>query len=48
MNKPVDEMTDDERAKLKDFETRLKEFKEKQKKAWEQDLRKVNSEIIDV
>jgi len=35
MNKPVEEMTDEEKAKLKDFETRLKEFKEKQKKAWE-------------
>jgi len=29
MNKPVDEMTDEEKSKLKDFETRLKEFKEK-------------------
>lgn len=48
MNKPVDEMTDDEKARLKEFEQKEKEFKEKQKKAWEQDLKKIKSEIIDI
>lgn len=48
MNKPVDEMSDDEKARLKEFEQKEKEFKEKQKKAWEQDLKKIKSEIIDI
>jgi hypothetical protein len=41
-------MTDDEKTRLKEFEQKEKEFKEKQKKAWEQDLKKIKSEIIDL
>lgn len=48
MNKPVDEMTDDEKVKFKEFEQKEKEFKEKQKKAWEQDLKKIKGEIIEI
>ena len=48
MNKPVDDMTDDEKVKLKEFEQKEKEFKEKQKKAWEQDLKKIKGEIIEI
>jgi len=35
MNKPFDDMSDDEKAKFKEFEQKEKEFKEKQRKAWE-------------
>jgi hypothetical protein len=48
MNKAVDEMTEDEKTRLKEFEQKEKEFKEKQRKAWEQDLKKIKSEIIDI
>ena len=48
MNKPVEEMSDDEKAKFKEFEQKEKEFKEKQRKAWEQDLKKIKGEIIEI
>lgn len=48
MNKPEEEMTDEERAKLKEFEKREKEFKDKQRKAWEQELKKLKGEIVDI
>mmetsp|Transcript_23105 Transcript_23105/g.35787 ORF Transcript_23105/g.35787 Transcript_23105/m.35787 type:complete len:412 (-) Transcript_23105:907-2142(-) len=48
MNKPADEMSDEEKAKLKEFEKKEKEFKEKQRKAWEQDLKKIKGEIVDI
>lgn len=48
MNKPLDDMSDDEKAKFKEFEQKEKEFKEKQKKAWEQDLKKIKGEIIEI
>lgn len=48
MSKPFDDMTDDEKAKFKEFEQKEKEFKEKQKKAWEQDLKKIKGEIIEI
>jgi len=48
MNKPLEEMNEEERVKLKEFETKEKEFKEKQKKAWEQELKKVKADIIEL
>jgi hypothetical protein len=48
MNKPFDDMSDDEKAKFKEFEQKEKEFKEKQRKAWEQDLKKIKGEIIEI
>jgi hypothetical protein len=48
MNKPFDDMTDDEKTKFKEFEQKEKEFKEKQRKAWEQDLKKIKGEIIEI
>lgn len=47
MNKPVEEMNDDEKQRLKEFEQKEKEFKEKQRKAWEQELKKYKLEIIE-
>jgi len=35
MNKPYDDMNEEEKLKLKEFEIKEKEFKEKQRKAWE-------------
>ena len=35
MNKPYEEMNDEEKLKFKEFELKEKEFKDKQKKAWE-------------
>lgn len=48
MNKPYDDMNDEEKLKLKEFELKEKEFKEKQRKAWEQDLKKIKGEIIEI
>jgi hypothetical protein len=48
MNKPVEDMTDEEKTKLKEFEKKEKEFKDKQRKAWEQELKKLKGEIVDV
>lgn len=48
MNKPFDDMTEEEKTKFKEFEQKEKEFKEKQKKAWEQDLKKIKGEIIEI
>ena len=48
MNKPFEEMNDDEKLKFKEFEQKEKEFKEKQRKAWEQDLKKIRGEIIEI
>jgi hypothetical protein len=48
MNKPVDDMSEEERTKFKEFEQKEKEFKDKQKKAWEQDLKKIKGEIIEI
>mmetsp|Transcript_23312 Transcript_23312/g.22930 ORF Transcript_23312/g.22930 Transcript_23312/m.22930 type:complete len:325 (-) Transcript_23312:756-1730(-) len=47
MNKPQEEMNEDEKMRLKEFEQKEKEFKEKQKKAWEQELKKLKGEIIE-
>lgn len=48
MNKPEDEMTEEEKVKLKAFEQKEKEFKEKQRKAWEKDLLKIKLEIEEI
>ena len=48
MNKPYDDMNEEEKLKLKEFELKEKEFKEKQRKAWEQDLKKIKGEIIEI
>jgi len=48
MNKPEEEMNDEEKAKFKEFLAKEKEFKDKQKKAWEQDLKKIKGEIVEI
>ena len=48
MNKPVEQMNDEEKYKLKEFLQKEKEFKDKQRKAWEQDLKKIKGEIIEI
>jgi len=48
MNKPDEEMTEDERTRYKDFLQKEKEFKEKQRKQWEFLLKQIRNEIIDI
>jgi len=48
MNKPDEEMTEDERGRYKDFLQKEKEFKEKQRKQWEFLLKQIRNEIIDI
>ena len=48
MNKPEDDMTEEERVKFKEFKQKEKEFKDKQRKGWEQDLKKTKADIIDM
>jgi len=48
MNKPDEEMSEDERARFREFLQKEKEFKEKQRKAWEFNLKNVRNEIIDI
>lgn len=48
MNKEEKDMTDEEKARLKEFKQKEKEFKDKQKKAWEQDLKKIKGEIVEI
>ncbi len=51
MKKPVEEMTEEERVRLKEFEVkklRLEEEKEKIRKNLENELKKLKNEIIDV
>ena len=48
MNKPFDDMSEEEKTKFKEFEQKEKEFKDKQRKAWEQDLKKIKGEIIEI
>jgi hypothetical protein len=48
MEKPVEEMSEEEKLKLKEFEQKEKELqdeKEKKRKAWEQELKKLGIEI---
>ena len=48
MSKPDEEMTEDERMRFKEFLVKEKEFKEKQRKAWEFTLKNIRQEIIDI
>lgn len=51
MTKPLDEMTEEERSRLKEFEVkrqRLEEEKEKIRKNLESDLKKLRQEIIEI
>lgn len=48
MAKPDEEMTEDERSRFKEFLIKEKEFKEKQRKAWEFTLKNIRSDIIDI
>jgi hypothetical protein len=48
MNKPQEQMSDEEKFKFKEFLQKEKEFKDKQRKAWEQDLKKIKSEIVEI
>lgn len=47
MSKPVETMNEEEKFKLKEFLQKEKEFKDKQRKAWEQDLKKIKGEIME-
>jgi len=48
MAKPDEEMTEDERQRYREFLQKEKEFKEKQRKAWEFTLKNIRNEIIDI
>ena len=51
MSKPIDEMTEDERTKMKEFEVkkaRLEEEKEKIRKNLENELKKLKNEILEI
>lgn len=48
MNKPEEEMTDDEKQRLREFEQRLKDSIEKQRKQWLVNLQRVRNEIIEI
>jgi hypothetical protein len=48
MNKPQEDMSDEELMKLKEFEQKEKEFKEKQRKQWEMELKKIKTEIAEI
>jgi len=48
MDKPEDEMTDDEKMRYKEFQQKEKDLLEKRKKAWEQALHKVKREILEI
>lgn len=47
MSKPFEEMTDEEKQKMKEFEQKEKEIKDKQRKAWEQELKKIKEGIVE-
>lgn len=48
MNKPEEEMNDDEKQRYKEFQIKEKEFKEKQRKSWEFTLKNIRNEIVDI
>jgi len=48
MNKPENEMTEDEKTRLREFEQRVKDSIEKQKKQWEVNLKRVKAEIVEI
>lgn len=51
MDKPIEDMTEEEKLKLKEFqqkEKELQEEKEKKRKAWDQEYRKLKQEIDEI
>lgn len=48
MDKPEEEMTEDEKMRLKEFQQKEKDLLEKRKKAWDQALNKVKKEILEI
>lgn len=48
MNKPENDMNDEEKQKLREFEQRLKDSQDKQRKQWEVNLARVKQEIIEI
>lgn len=47
MNKPLEEMNDDEKQRLKEFEQRVADSREKQRKQWLVNLQRVRAEIVE-
>lgn len=48
MNKPPESMNEEEKYKMKEFLQKEKEMKDKQRKAWEQELKKIKGDIIEI
>lgn len=48
MTKDEKDMTDEEVSKLKEFKAKEKELKDKQRKSWEQELKKMKGDIIEI
>lgn len=48
MKKPEEEMTDEEKHKYKEFLQKEKDIKEKQRKAWEANLKRCRNDVIDI
>jgi len=48
MDKPEDDMNDEEKQRLREFEQRLKDSIDKQRKQWAVNLQRVRNEIIEI
>ena len=48
VGKAVEDMTDEEKVKLKEYEQKKKETMDKQRKANEQDLKKLKADIVEI
>lgn len=48
MDKPEEEMSEDEKQRYKEFQQKEKDLLEKRKKAWDQALNKVKKEILEI
>jgi hypothetical protein len=48
MNKPETEMSEDEKTRLREFEQRVKDSIDKQKKQWDVNLKRVKAEIVEI
>ena len=48
MNRPVEDMTEEEKQRLKEFEQRVADSREKQRKQWLVNLSRVRVEIVDI
>ena len=48
MNKPVEEMSEEEKIRLKEFEQRVSDSRDKQRKQWQVKLTNVRSEITEI